>query len=87
MAKPGPEKKADHDEILLRFVISPDPVMLASEIAEPYDISRQTAANYLNTLEDDGFLRSKRAGGRRMYWITHEGRKRVYNRYANEFFD
>lgn len=87
MAKPGPEKKADFDEILLRFVLSPDPVMLASEIADPYDISRQTAANYLDELEGDGFLRSKMAGGRRMYWITYEGRERVSNKYLPKLFD
>jgi predicted transcriptional regulator len=87
MSKPGPEVKVDLDEILLRFVLSPDPVLIASEIARPYDITRQTAANYLERLEDDGLLRSKSAGNRRMFWITYEGRGRVANVFADEIFD
>lgn len=86
MTKPGPEVKIDLDEILLRFVLSADPVLIASEIAEPYDITRQTAANYLGELEDGGYLRSKHAGNRRMFWITYEGRQRVQKRYSDEIF-
>lgn len=86
MTKPGPEVKIDLDEVLLRFVLTPDPVLIASEIAEPYDITRQTAANYLGDLEEAGFLRSKRAGNRRMFWITYEGRKRVQESFADEIF-
>ena len=87
MTKPGPEVSVDEDEILLRFVLSPDPVFLASEFAEDYDVVRQTVSNWLENLEEKGYVESKKSGGRRFYAITKEGERRVQDRYEQIILD
>lgn len=77
MAKPGPEQKVDSDEILLRFVLSTDAAFIASEFTEFYDVERQTVRNWFDRLEEEGYLRSKKATNRVMFTITEKGRKRV----------
>jgi len=73
MGEPGRKPTVSDTEILRFFVINPDPVFLASELTEFLDLSRQGVHNRLDELEEKGYLDSKTAGGRRMFWITPEG--------------
>jgi DNA-binding MarR family transcriptional regulator len=74
MGDPGRKPTVSDTEILRIFVVNPDPVFLASELTDELDMSRQGIHNRLDELEERGYLNSKTAGGRRMFWVTQEGR-------------
>ncbi|WP_092662273.1 winged helix-turn-helix domain-containing protein [Halorientalis persicus] len=65
-------------EILREMAISPDPVLTAVELAERIDMSQQGAHSRLESLEDQQYVRSKKAGSRaRVWWITDRGRQQL----------
>lgn len=77
MTDPGRKPTVSDIEILRIFVLTPDPVFLASELTEDLDMSRQGVLRRLDQLESNDLLRSKKAGGRRIFWITHKGHRAV----------
>lgn len=77
MADRGRKKTVSDVEILRQFAYSPDPAFFATEFTDEFDMSRQGVLARLDDLEDRGFLRSKKASGRRVFWITHDGLEKV----------
>jgi hypothetical protein len=76
---PGPDPDHTPEDILRVFAESPDPVLFAQEVADYFDKSRTWAYNELDDLVDDGLLRTKKSGKRtRIYWISRDGKKRLY---------
>ncbi|WP_161945924.1 helix-turn-helix domain-containing protein [Halalkaliarchaeum desulfuricum] len=73
MAKRGRKPEVSDREILREFVVSPDPAFVASELGEKLNMSRQGVLNRLDDLEERHLLQSKKAAGRRIFWITHQG--------------
>lgn len=65
---PGRPPEVSDKEILQMFKESGDPVLTASEIAEDLDIGRRGLLSRLEQLETQGFLKSKKAGGRSTVW-------------------
>lgn len=80
MAKTGPERQVTDERLMLEIVINPDPAVFASEIEENVPISRQRVTGRLDDLEEKQFVYSKRASGRRLWWLTQKGRERVEER-------
>lgn len=78
MAGPGREKTVSDVEILRLFVVTPEPAFMASEFIDDLDMTRQGILQRLDQLESEGYLRSKEAGGRRLFWITHTGKRYVF---------
>lgn len=77
MAKRGADRTVSDERILLEFLLSPDPALFTSEVSEPLPLSRQRINDLLDQLESDGFVTSKTASGRRLWWLTPAGTKRV----------
>lgn len=51
--------------------------MFTSEIENELPLSRQQLNNRLSGLEEDGYVTSKKASGRRLWWLTDRGCKQV----------
>lgn len=65
---PGRPPEVTDDEILNVFETAAEPVLTASEVAERLPIERRGVLTRLDDLEERGFLRSKKAGGRSTVW-------------------
>jgi len=65
---PGRPPEISDAEILAVFKLENDPVLTASEIAKRLDMGRRGTLSRLENLEEEGFLRSKKVGGRSMVW-------------------
>jgi len=65
---PGRKPTVSDEEILAVFKDSNDPVLMATEVAEPLPIGRRAVYNRLQSLEEDGILKSKKTGARSTIW-------------------
>lgn len=73
----GRAKETADDKILQEIYLHDDPALVAKELVEPLDMSRQGLHNRLQELETGGWLNSKRPGRDRIYWLTDGGRDRA----------
>lgn len=65
---PGRKPTVSDEEILAVFVAADDPVLMADEVAESLPIGRRAVYNRLQTLEEEGVIRSKKTGARSTVW-------------------
>jgi len=65
---PGRKPMVSDEEILAVFENADDPVLMATEVAEPLPIGRRAVYNRLQSLEEDGILKSKKTGARSTIW-------------------
>lgn len=65
---PGRPPEVTDEEILSAFKTASEPVLTASEVAEKLPIERRGLLARLDNLEEQGFLRSKKTGGRSAVW-------------------
>ncbi len=65
---PGRKPTVSDEEILAVFENADDPVLMATEVAEPLPIGRRAVYNRLQSLEEDGILKSKKTGARSSIW-------------------
>ena len=65
---PGRPPEVSDDEILNVFEAANEPVLTASEVAKQLPIERRGLLTRLDHLEEQGFLRSKKTGGRSSVW-------------------
>jgi predicted ArsR family transcriptional regulator len=77
MPSPGRKPTVSDKEILSVFALSPDPAFFASELTDELGLSRQGVLSRLDELDERGLLDSKKASGRRIFWITTDGRRYV----------
>jgi len=71
---PGPDPEIDRMRILEIFVVSPEPAMVPSEIADDMEVTTNGARHQMDNLVERGFLDKKKPGERTViYWITQEG--------------
>lgn len=77
MGKTGPDRKVTDERLLLEILINPDPAVFASEIVPHVPYTRQQVSNRLSELEDVDLVYSKRASGRRLWWLTRDGRQGI----------
>lgn len=72
-------------EYLRVFALSNDPVLTAVEVGEMVGVSQQAAHSRLTSLERDGYVESKKVGGRaRVYWLTDQGRDQIAAEFLEE---
>lgn len=67
------DREVTDEQILLEFLLTSDPALFTSEVAENFDITRQRVGQILEEIEDDGLVTSKLASGRRLWWMTTDG--------------
>jgi len=77
MSPRGRDKTVSDERILVEFVLSGDPAMFTSEIAANLPVSRPTVNSRLDAMETDGLVTSKTKSGRRLWWITPDGRQHI----------
>jgi predicted ArsR family transcriptional regulator len=72
----GRRPRVDDAEVLRLIVTLPDPVVTSSDLAGPLEMTQQGAYARLVSLEEDGYLRSKKVGGAaRVFWPSRTGRE------------
>lgn len=69
----GRGKRVDDSEILKVFITGEDPVYSAAQVSSQINIGKNATDKRLRTLEDQGFLASKKIGPGRAWWITDQG--------------
>lgn len=81
----GPDRTVTDERILLEFILNPGPAFFASEFEDDLPVTRQRITGILDEMEDDGLVTSKKASGRRLWWLTDKGEERVTST-ARELF-
>lgn len=71
----GRQYDVSDEQILIEFLLSDDPALVAKELAGPLGMSRQGIHNRLDKLQDREMLHSKKPGRDRIYWLTTDGRQ------------
>jgi len=71
-------------EILHKIAIAPDPFVVASELTDELDMSRQGVLKRLKQLADDGLLHSKKAGSVTVFYMSGEGRNYLSENYSED---
>ena len=66
--KPGPTPRISDEEILAIFRDSEDPVLSTGEVTERIPLKRRATYNRLQSLTDEGQLKSKQIGGQNTVW-------------------
>ena len=77
MSKRGPEPDISDERLLLEMMLARGPAVFASEIEEEIPLSRQRISNRLGNLEEVGLVVSKKAAGRRLWWVTDSGKQKA----------
>ncbi len=77
MSKRGPEPDISDERLLFEIMLVRGPAAFASEIEEQVPLSRQRISKRLGQLEDAGLVVSKKAAGRRLWWVTDAGKKQA----------
>lgn len=80
------DREVPDERLLLEFLLSPDPALFTSEIADNLPITRQRVGQLLDPLMEEGLVTSKYASGRRLYWLSPTGREYI-TAVARERFD
>lgn len=75
MGMAGRKRKVSDVEILRVFALSAHPVLVASEVAEQFDMSRQGVYDRLQKLESKGLVESAKKASARVWWLTSDGRR------------
>lgn len=73
----GRPKQTPDDEILREVYLHDDPALIAKELTNSLDMSRQGIHDRLEELEDGGWVNSKVPGRDRIYWLTNDGIERA----------
>lgn len=73
MVKRGPDKTVSDERILIEMLVAEGPAVFTSEIENEVSITRQRLNDRLSELEESGYVTSKHASGRRLWWLTSEG--------------
>jgi len=81
----GRNKSVSDARLLVEFVLNSDPAFFASEVAENVPITRVQVNSRLDELEDEGYVESKTASGRRLWWLTDEGRQHATESVRDRF--
>lgn len=78
MNSPGPDPDVSDDELLRMVRLHYEPVTTAQDLVDNLPYSAQNVTNRLNSLAEDGLLRSKQTGGAsKVYWLSDAGLDRL----------
>lgn len=79
----GREETIDDETILKLIRDSDDPFLATSEVADLLGFSPQGTLKRLYSLEEDGYLRYKKAGNTNIWWLTDTGVKYLNSSESN----
>jgi len=75
----GGRKNTVSDEEILKFVaganMPSNPIVTTTEVANHFEFSNQGMTPRLESLEEDGLIRRKRAGQTDVWWLSEKGEK------------
>jgi predicted transcriptional regulator len=71
----GRKRQVSDIEILRVLALSAHPVLVASEVADEIDMSRQGVFDRLQKLESRGHVESAKKASARVWWLTSDGRR------------
>ncbi len=74
MPKRGPDPDIPDERLLFEIMFARGPAVFTSEVEQELDLSRQRINERLTSLEEEDLLVSKKASGRRLWWITEAGK-------------
>lgn len=78
MGEVGRDRSVTDERILLEFLLTSDPALFTSEVSAELPITRQRVNQILEELEnEEGYVTSKRASGRRLWWLTPKGHEYI----------
>jgi Mn-dependent DtxR family transcriptional regulator len=77
MAKPGPERELNEDNILEFINGAYSPAVGTSDVAEYFNVTGEGARKYLDRLQEGGCVDSRKIGRSKIWWLTDEGEKRI----------
>lgn len=80
MTKPGPDRTATDENILIAIRDHYAPAVGTSDIAETVGVARQTVDLRLRDLLEEGYVDSTKIGRSRIWWLTSKGRRSLSNR-------
>mgnify|MGYP006274248089 CR=1 FL=1 len=69
---PGRTPEITDEEILQVFRSSSDPVLTTGEVASEFEITHRGVRDRLEKLEEEGVIKSKKAGARAKVWWDPE---------------
>jgi predicted transcriptional regulator len=75
MAKPGPERVATTEKLLMAIRDAYPPALGTSDIAESLGVKRQTVDKHLRSIAEEGLVDTDMVGQSRIWWLTDDGRK------------
>jgi len=73
----GRKETVSDEEILFIFSTQSDPFLTTSEVAEELDFTLTGARKRLYSLEESGYLKSKKAGNSPVWWLSDSGEESV----------
>jgi len=73
----GRKRQTTDTQILEAIALSPHPVVVASELAEDLNMTRQGVHSRLTELEEEGYIESAMKAASRVWWLTDDGRKYI----------
>jgi len=77
MAKPGPDRELDEDNILEFINGAYSPAVGSVDVADHFDVTDEGARKYLRRLDDSGFIDSRKIGRSKIWWLTNKGEQRI----------
>jgi predicted transcriptional regulator len=83
MARPGPDRDLDEDEILKFINQSFGPAVGTKDVADKFDVTGEGARKYLKRLRDGGYLENRKVGRAQIWWLTTKGEQRVDPGYSD----
>lgn len=79
MPKPGPNRQHSVEEYLRAVRNVYGPAAGTSEVADQLGVARQTADDNLRELHDQGYVNTKKVGRARVWWVSNEGERELYD--------
>lgn len=81
----GRDKTVSDAEILYYFAVSDKPVLNVSRLKDEVDLTRQGIYSRLESLQENGFLKSMNVGASaKVWWLTDAGEQYVQNHYFSD---
>jgi len=73
VTKPGPDRELDDIDVLGAIRDTYGPAVGTADVADELGVRRQTVDKYLRRLVDEGYVRTRKVGRSRVWWLSDEG--------------
>jgi len=72
---PGPEPEDSPADLLTYVHLQPEPFATAQDINEKTAVGYKQTRNRLDDLVEDGYLKRRKVGTTKVYWLSDTGRE------------